>query len=145
MDTWKRRARFMTEDLLDKLKSTSAEDLTAGVAKVERSNGATLEPIYSKRSFKCFTVTESELQQLGLANISMTFTAAIGSALFAFWFDIFKDTEMATEIPDRAKIVLSYVKPLCLYGACLFWLFSLILFLWRGRMLSTIKKESKDL
>lgn len=133
----------MTNDLLNKLKSTSAEDLTAGVAKVERANGATLEPIYSKRSFKCFTVTESELQQLGLANLAMTFTAAIGSALFAFWFDIFKDTEMATEIPAKAVVVLGYVKPLCLYGAVLFWTFSFAMFLWRGQMLSIIKKESK--
>ncbi|MEA3533143.1 hypothetical protein [Rhizobium sp. CC-YZS058] len=69
----------MSEGLLDKLKETSAADLSAGVAWKEGVAGATLEPIYSRRRFKCFVVTESELQQIGLANLTATATGSLGS------------------------------------------------------------------
>lgn len=134
----------MSDGLLEDLKKTNSDDLTAGVAKSERLSGGTLEPIYSKRSFKCYTVTESELQQIGIANIGATFTSSIGSGFLAFWLDIYKDTALSENIPPTAAYVVDYVKPTCLYTGLVFWAFSASLLFWRYKMITTLKTESRD-
>lgn len=106
------------------------------------NTGAIVRPVYSERTMRCFVVTESELKQIGLASIGITAAFGIGSALFAFGLDIYKDVAMAAEIPASALIVASVVQPLCLFGGIGFWLLSVALFLWRARMVSLIKKES---
>jgi len=135
----------MSDDLLNKLKDTSADDLIAGVAKQEGVNGSILVPQYSKRTFKCYSVTESELQQIGLANLATTFTSSVGFGLFAFWLDVFKDTTMAEEIPPNAALILDYVRPITLIGAIVFWIGAIGFWLWRRGMISTIKKEANDI
>lgn len=130
------------DELLNELKDTSVGDLSKGVAKEEGVNGSLLKPVYSHRQIKCFTITDSELQQIGLANIGITGLASIGSAFFAFWLDIFKDTLLSQSVPENAKIVLSYVQPLCLIMACTLWIFATVIYFWRKRMIDTLKRES---
>ena len=85
------------------------------------------------------------MQQIGLANLATTFTSSIGFGLFAFWLDVFKDTTLATEIPASAEIILTYVRPMMFAGALAFWAGALGFWLWRRSMISTIKKEAKEI
>ncbi len=132
----------MSDGLLDKLKETSAADLSAGVARQEGVPGATLEPIYSRRRFKCFVVTESELQQIGLANLTATATGSLGSGFFAFWLDIYKDSLLTPDLPKEAAYFFTYARPTCFWLAIVFWLLTGSLMVWRHRLVETFKSES---
>ncbi len=126
------------------LESLSDDALEESVETAEGVNGSTIEPVYSKRKMKAYTVTESELKQIGLANIGITGTASIGSAFFVFGLDILKDTVLATEVPKEAAAIVSYVQPISFFIGVAFWLFSAVLMYWRRDMINTIKKESTD-
>ncbi|MGU3401570.1 hypothetical protein ACLBWS_17860 [Brucellaceae bacterium D45D] len=85
MTAQKSSTEYDLSDLLGELKDTPKGDLAASAARQEGvANGASVETVYVSRQMKCFAVTESELQQIGLANLGMTISIAIGSALFAF-------------------------------------------------------------
>lgn len=56
-------------DLIDGLRLIRDGDLEGGVETTEGVSGSTVEPVYSKRKMRCYSVTESELKQIGLANI----------------------------------------------------------------------------
>ncbi|MGX7875992.1 hypothetical protein ACVDG5_027740 [Mesorhizobium sp. ORM6] len=99
--------------------------------------------VIGSREMRCYTVTDSELKQLGLANLAISATFGIGSALFGFGLDIFKDVEMSPSLPASAQTLAQVVQPLCFYVGIAFWAFSVGLFFWRNGMLSIIKKESK--
>ncbi len=93
---------------------------------------------------RCYSVTESELLQIGLANIGITAFFSLGSALIAFWLDIFKDTVLASEVPKEAQIVISYVQPVLLLLGLLFWGFAGMSVYWRHSMIKLIKEESSN-
>lgn len=126
--------------MLDEIKQTPAEALSAGVARSE--GGAILEPVYSKRQIRCYSVTESELKQIGLANLAVTISFGLGSALMAFWLDVFKDQRLSSDVPDGADILFSIIQPMCLWLGLGFWAASVVFWLWRWDMLKLIKKES---
>lgn len=132
------------QELKQQLKDLPENALEKSVESTEGVNGSTIEPVYSKRKMKAYTVTESELKQIGLANIGITGTASIGSAFFVFGLDIFKDTVLATEIPKEAAAIVSYVQPISFFTGIVFWVFSIVLMYWRWDMINTIKKESTD-
>lgn len=130
--------------LLDGVRSTPPEELAKGVKATEKPNGSTVEPIYSARQMRCYSVTESELRQIGLANLGITAFSTIGSACLAFWLDIFKDTVLAESIPEAAQIAISYVEPLLLVFGVGFWIVAGLGVLWRHKMIELIKKESPN-
>ncbi len=133
---------------MEGLENTPDQALTDSVAATEglsgNSNGSTIEPVYSKRKMKMYSVTESELKQIGLANIGITGTASLGSAFLAFSLDIFKDTVLAGSIPAAAQAAIDYVQPICLFVGLGFWVFSAFLVWWRKGMLDLIRKESSS-
>jgi len=107
-------------------------------------NGATVSMQYSERKMNCHLVTDSELKHIGLANIGITMTFGIGSALIAFGIDIYKDTTLAETVPETAQTLASVIQPMCFYIGGAFWLFSVLLLWWRRGMLELIKKESSS-
>lgn len=131
-------------NLLDALKAVPDEALEQKIEKSEGVAGATVEPVYSARRMRCYSVTESELLQIGLANIGITAFFSLGSALIAFWLDIFKDTVLASEVPKDAEVVISYVQPVLLFLGLLFWGFAGISVYWRHSMIKLIKQESTN-
>ncbi|AMY03178.1 hypothetical protein AB0V79_08545 [Mesorhizobium ciceri] len=100
--------------------------------------------VMGSREMRCYTVTDSELKQLGLANLAISGTFGIGSAFFAFGLDVYKDTEMAAQIPAAAQAMVGVVQPICLYIGIALWIASGALLYWRHGMLDIIKKESKS-
>ena len=106
--------------------------------------GSTLRAIYTARSMRCFSITESELRTIGLANVGQNILLSIGSALLAFSLDIFKDTTMAEHVPSQAAEIASYVQPICLFLGLAFYVAAGFVWWWRKGMIDTIKKESSD-
>jgi hypothetical protein len=127
---------------LDDLKDLETSKLAAGVEKTEGVNGSTIEPVYSKRKMQTYTITRSELKQIGLANLAITGTTSIGSALFVFGIDILKDTTLSESVPREAELLVSYVQPICIGLGIGFWVFSGFLMWWRRGMIELIKNES---
>lgn len=130
------------EELFESLMDTDDSSLERKVKKTEGVNGATVEPVYSTRKMKCYSVTESELKQIGLANLGITAFASIGSGFLAFWLDIFKDTFLADSVPETAQSAINYVQPILLYVGIAFWLLCGATLYWRRNMIQIIKDES---
>ena len=130
------------DDLIGQVAGASDESLAEGVQKTEGLNGSTVEPVYSSRKMRCYSVTESELQQINLANIGITAAFSFGSALLAFYLDVFKDTVLAESIPDQAAAVIGYVQPVLLTLGLGSWAFAGVLLWWRRNMIRLIKDES---
>jgi hypothetical protein len=130
--------------LLDDLAGIPDKNLGLGVARSEGLSGSSIEPIYSRRRLKCYTITESEIHQIGLANIGITAFTALGSAFFAFWLDLTKDIAFASEIPKGIEPLISYVQPILMVLAFAFWVIALGGVFWRSRMLKIIKSESSE-
>ena len=104
--------------------------------------GGTLKPVYSDRTMRCLTVTESELKQIGLANIFLTFLFGMGSALMAFGVDIMKDSLLSESVPEAARTVVDVVQPICFILGAGFWVGAAWVWFWRRDMIATIRKES---
>lgn len=133
-----------TEDskLLNEVLGTSDVDLSSAVAKTEGLEGSRVEPVYQNRQMKCFSITESELQQINLANLGVTGFFSMGSGLFALWLDIFKDTKLSENVPAETVEILSWVQPLLLFSSISLFIFGFLIVLWRRQMLTIIKNES---
>lgn len=93
---------------------------------------------------KCLTVTESELKQIGLANLLLTFLFGVGSALIAFGVDIMKDSMLAQSVPASAQVVVDVVQPICLIIGAAFWIGAAWVWTWRRDMINTIRNESNE-
>lgn len=104
--------------------------------------GSAIQPVYATRNMKCYPITDSELKQLGLANIAMTATFGAGSACFAFALDIFKDTALAGSVPPAADVLVNAIQPLGYVFGAAFWVGSIVVWIWRRNMIQTIKDES---
>lgn len=137
--------KVQSEDaLLKRLKDVPESRLAASVEHTEGVNGSTVEPVYSARKMRCYSVTESELRQINLANIGITAFASMGSAMLAFWLDVFKDTVLAEKIPERAQEIVSYVQPILLVMGLAFWALSAATLGWRRNLIKLIKDESEN-
>lgn len=104
--------------------------------------GSTMRPIYQERTMKCYVVSESELKQLGLANIGITAFAAVGSFLLAFGLDIMKDVLITEDIPENARPLVSIIPPVSIVLGLAFYSLAGLAILWRRSMLNLIKSES---
>ncbi|HEY0085380.1 MAG TPA: hypothetical protein VGB65_05670 [Allosphingosinicella sp.] len=93
---------------------------------------------------RCLIVSESELKQIGLANIGVTAFAAIGSALLTFGIDLFKDTSLETPEGKGAAAVADAVETLCIGGGVIFYAVAVLLWWWRRDMIDTIRSESRS-
>ena|GEM_PF-6263333 len=133
-----------SQELLDKLKGVDDDTLEGRVESAEGINGSSIEPVYSTRKMRCYTITESELQQINLANIGVTAIASIGTAFLAFWLDVFKDTLLADNVPDSAQVIINYVQPILLFLGLAFWGFAIAVLWWRRGLIKTIKEESTN-
>lgn len=91
-----------------------------------------------------FSISDSELKTIGLANLGQSFFYAAGSAFLAFSLDIFKDTTLAASVPTQAAEIASYVQPLCFVLGLFFYAAAGLIWVWRKGMIDTIKKESVD-
>ena len=109
---------------------------------VSTPSGGLVKPVYSEREMKCLTVTESELKQIGLANLGVTASVGIGSAFVAFGVDIFKDSLLAEQVPETARMLTDYVQPLCLVMGVAFYVIAVLLYVWRKDMIGLIRRES---
>jgi hypothetical protein len=93
---------------------------------------------------RCYSITESELRTIGLANVGQNIFLSVGSALVAFSLDIFKDTTMAEHVPTMAAEIASYAQPICLFLGLACYVAAFAVWRWRRGMIDTIKKESSD-
>lgn len=141
-DILKQQTTATAKRLLGDLKDTPVDKLSAGVARSEGVNGSTLEPIYARRSITCYTITESELQQIGLANLAITAAASIGTAFLTFSLDLFKDTLLSESIPPLTQEVLAVAQPILLVVGIALWLSVVALTFWKNGMIKTIKADS---
>lgn len=91
-----------------------------------------------------FSVSETELATIGLANLGQNFFLAVGSALLAFSLDIFKDTTMAEKVPTTAAEIAGYAQPICFFLGLAFYGAAGGIWWWRRGMINTIKIESRD-
>lgn len=128
--------------LLDQLFAVDDDTLEKRVQTTEGVNGSTVEPVYSTRKMKCYSVTESELRQIGLANLGVTAFSAIGSALTALSVDLFKDTQLSSNIPASTVDALSLVQPILVALSVGFWFLVGLTVWWRRNMIALIKEES---
>lgn len=104
--------------------------------------GGQFSPIYSVRQTRCYTVTNSELKQIGLANLGATAFFTIGSLLAGFAIDVFKDIVLTDEVPEAAKQIIDSAQPLLFTMSATFYLLGLVAMLWRWDMIRSIKSES---
>jgi len=132
------------EQLLKALVETSDASLEEKAERAEGVNGATVEPVYSQRKMKCYTVTESELRQIGLSNLGITGMFSLGAAFLAFGLDVFKDTLLAESVPDAAQAIVSYVQPICFFVSASFFILGLLTIRWRSGLMQLIKDESSN-
>ena len=132
------------EQLLKALTETPDASLEEKAERAEGVNGATVEPVYSQRKMKCYTVTESELRQIGLSNLGITGLFSLGAAFFAFGLDVFKDTLLAESVPDAAQAIVSYVQPICFFVSASFFVLGLLTIRWRSGLIKLIKDESSN-
>lgn len=115
-----------------------------GIANVTAESGSAIRPVYATRSMKCYAVTDSELKQIGLANLGTTITFGLGSACFAFAFDIFKDAALAGAVPTSANVLVNAIQPLGYVFGALLWIAAAIIWFWRRSMIKLIKEESEN-
>ncbi len=106
--------------------------------------GSTVRPTYTERKMRYFSISESELKTIGLANLGQNFFLAVGSGPLAFSLDIFKDTTLAESVPTKAAEIASYAQPICFVLGLIFYGGAAGVWLWRKGMVDTIKKESVD-
>lgn len=107
-----------------------------------KASGGVVKPIYSEREMRCLTVSESELKQIGLANIGVTVFASIGSALLSFGVDLFKDNTLTPAANPSAAAMADAMEKLCLGGGLVCYIVAVVLWFWRRDMIKTIRKES---
>ena len=103
--------------------------------------GGPVDVVRTRRSMKHYTVFDSDFDSIGTQDLGFSVCLALSSFCFAFGLDIFKDTQLAENVPPETKVVLSYIQPALLVfailfgvGAALFWL----------RKRSTIQKIKDD-
>lgn len=106
------------------------------------ASGGIVKPVYSERQMRCLTVSESELKQIGLANIGVTVFASIGSALLSFGVDLFKDTALEPTADQAAASMADAIEKLCIGGGAVCYIVAIALWIWRRDMIKTIRKES---
>ena len=134
------------DNLLGALTSVPDEELTKSAESAEGVNaGATVRPVYRHRHISCYTITETELRTLQLANSGVAVLGAIGASLATFWLDIFKDTVLAEEVPEQAQAALAYIQPALGVSAVAFFLAAGGIILWRRGFIAQIKRESREL
>lgn len=107
----------------------------------ERS-GSTIEPLYTARKMRAFSVTESELNMLSVINGIAAACFALGTGLFGLSVDIQKDLLFATELPASATELRDTVRPLLFWLGAVFYAFGAIALVWRHNTLSIIKREA---
>lgn len=132
------------EGVPDALMESAAETAEGGkgVTQVADPSGGQFAPIYRVRRTQCYTVTNSELKQIGLANLGATAFFTIGSLLAGFAIDVFKDIVLTEEVPDAAKQIIESAQPLLFTVAAAFYLIGFLAMLWRWDMIKSIKQES---
>jgi hypothetical protein len=108
------------------------------------NTGGIVKPIYSERHMRCLIVSESELKHIGLANLGVTASVGIGSALFSFGANLFKDTALETPAEASAAAVADAVERLCMWGGVVFYVLALLIWIWRWDMIRTIRSESQS-
>lgn len=106
------------------------------------SAGSAIQPVYAQRSMKCYPVTESELKQIGLANLGVTIFVGLGGTCFGFGVDVFKDVQLAQTVPAGAKAFVDIMQPGAIAVGVVCWIIAGALWFWRRDMLRLIKDES---
>ncbi len=106
--------------------------------------GGTVRATYTERNMRYFSISESELKTIGLANLGQNFFLAVGSGLLAFSLDIFKDTTLAENVPTKAAEIAGYAQPILLFIGLAFYVGAAGVWWWRRGMVKTIKNESVD-
>lgn len=130
-------------NLLDALERTPDEKLTASVSREEGIEGSTLVPVYGERRMVMYSVTETELQTMQSFNSRTTSYVGVGSAMITFSLDIFKDTLLATSVPEKAQAAISYVQPICVTLGVIFFVLAAYERFKGWNFLKTIKRENQ--
>jgi hypothetical protein len=130
--------------LLQQLKDTPDSSLEHNAGIKEGAKGDPVKLVMSQREMRCYTITESELKQIGLSNIGITGFFSLSSASFAFGLDVFKDTLLAESVPEIAQTIVSYVQPICFFASASFFVFGIITIKWRSDLIALIKRESSE-
>lgn len=117
---------------------------SAGDKFTTSGTGGTIKPTYSTRNMKCYTVTESELHQLSLANSLMALFFSIGSAALVFALDLGKDLILSPDAPKDAETTANMLQTGAIGITIAFFVAGVIAYLWRRGMVAMIKRESGD-
>ena len=88
MKSPKSKPKPQASDLLGQLQKTTDSSLEGGVITTEGANGSLIEPKYSRREMKCYSITESELKQLSLVNSLVAFAWSILTGIRLFVLDV---------------------------------------------------------
>lgn len=131
-------------ELLKRIQDLNDDSLKEKVEKTEGVNGSTIEPIYSARKMRYYSVTESELKQLDLANLGGTAFASLGSATLAFAADILKDIFLDKNDTAEADLIIFYALPILLLAGITFWVLAWRAFRWSKTMIELVKEESTN-
>lgn len=134
------------EAVSDEVMENAAEAAEGGreMTRASQPNGGQFAPIYSVRRTVCYTVTDSELKQIGLANLGATGFFTIGSLLAGFAIDVFKDIALTEDVPEAAKQIIEGAQPLLFTMAGVFYLIGFLAMVWRWDMIKSIKSESLE-
>jgi len=91
---------------------------------------------------RTYTVTESELWILSLANGLMTIFFSLGSGFVGIALDITKDVMLSPELAKTGEALAEIVRPACVILAVVFFACGLWAFMQRQSTIALIKKES---
>jgi hypothetical protein len=105
--------------------------------------GSDLNVLHTERDMTVYVLTESDLDRVGdLGFLAAGFTSA-ATFFGGLWIDLYKDSKLATQIPDATQQALDFVEPLLGILTIAFAIAALVFWVKRGNLQSRIKRGSR--
>lgn len=112
-----------------------------GGINLSNTTGSTIEPLYTKRQMRAFSVTESELNMLSIINGIAGACFSIGTGLIGLSVDVQQVLQGQTVTLNS---VAHSARPLFVWGGVIFYALGLLAVLWRHNTLEIIKRETGE-
>jgi hypothetical protein len=125
-----------------------ADEINSGLGQpisfTQAPSGSTIEPLYTKRTMRAYSVTESELNMLSVINGLAAVCASIATGLLGLCIGIQQEVMFSAELPESGAALRDFARPILFWSAMAFYGFALITLVWRYNTLHIIKREAGD-
>lgn len=82
--------------------------------------GSDLNVLHTERSVTVYVLTDSELDELGALNRNITIFSSVAAFMGGLWVDLYKDSKLASSVPEATKQALDFAQPLIAIVAMIF-------------------------